>query len=208
MTRSVLGLLLLALWTGLFASACSDEEDCINCPPVVPDFVPQTSPEAVVANLVEAYRKRNIEEYSRLLAPEFIFKFQPVDVQHVGAEFWTRDQDTTGTDALFGTPLVSQITLVVTHGSATLTEEIGFPPGTMTIRLDTVQLEVDQTDGITWLVRDIQDMFFRAGNQDNGENPDFWFLLEWRDVPTRLASQGAPTGGGATWGFIKTMYQK
>lgn len=160
-------------------------------PQPIAEFVPQTSPEAVVANLVASYRLQNIEEYSRLLAPEYIFKFQPVDAAQLETEFWTRDQDTTGTDALFSTPLVSQITINLTHGNAVPTNEVDFPPGTMTIRINQTQLEVDQTDGITWLAQDIQDMFFRQGDFEAGEDSTNWFLIEWRDIPT----SGAPRLG-------------
>ncbi len=78
----------------------------------------------------------------------------------------------------------------------------------MNIRINQVQLVVDQTDGITWLVIDTQDMFFRPGNPDLGESPDLWFLIEWRDIPSAAAPRVSPaTEEPATWGLLKTIYE-
>jgi len=167
------------------------------------------SPESAVGNLVEAYRQRDFEEYSKLLAPEFIFKFQPVDVQQVETEFWTRHQDTRGTYNLFKTPLVSHITINLTYEPAVPAPVSDFPPGTMWIRISQTLLEVDQIDGITWFVQDVQDMYFRRGDERYGENPAIWFLLEWRDVQPPDSLQAAAGGEQqATWGWLKTLYRR
>lgn len=76
----------------------------------------------------------------------------------------------------------------------------------MKIEIDQTQLEVDQTDGITWRVTDPQDMFFRPGQTSAGENPDRWFLLEWRDIPDGLILHGPAATEPATWGLLKPLY--
>jgi hypothetical protein len=159
------------------------------------------SPEQVVEELVQAYVSRDIDRYMPLLAPEFVFWFQPSDAQDLGGDFWTRDQDSVGTDALFRTPLVSDIRVELTYGNA---EE--FAPGVMAIQVTHTLLEVDQVDGITWRVDgDLQHMFFRRGREMAGEDPDRWFLVDWRDTP---AGAGAPSPAveTVTWGRLKALY--
>src|SRR5215468_6064970 len=56
-----------------------------------------TSPESLIANLQVSYRNREIEHYAVLLAPEYIFKFQPIDANDIGTPSWSREQDSTGT---------------------------------------------------------------------------------------------------------------
>ena len=73
----------------------------------------------------------------------------------------------------------------------------------------TTNLEVDQTDGITWTSSDQQDMFFRKGEATAGEDTTRWFLFEWRDLESRTGS--SPMGRPvpvlpSTWGKIKTLY--
>lgn len=107
-------------------SACG-EDDIVE--PPRSEYLALTSPENLVENLQTAYRKQNIEEYAKLLAPEFRFKFQSVDASEIGLEYWNKDQDSTGTDALFRTPLVSDIRIDLPHTRAQDPTEVGFDPG-------------------------------------------------------------------------------
>lgn len=175
-------------------------------PPPVSAYRPQTSPESVVHNLQTAYRERNIGEYARLLAPEFAFMFQPPDAERLGTDFWTRDPDSVGTGNLFSTSVVVSISIALTHGPAQPVGEVGFPAGAMKIRITGTQLEVQQADGTSFLVEDMQDMFFRAGNVSLGEDPSEWFLIEWRDIPSQAAASAPWSGGLVTWGGIKSRY--
>jgi hypothetical protein len=182
----------VALIVAVASSSLLSVKGCIFSPkkedPVdITEIVPQTSPENVVKNLQAAYRLRRIEEYAKLLASDFEFWFQPEDGNNIGTDFWTRDLDSLGTLALFTTERVSNITIELIHGPAEPTNELNMPPGTMHIRIDQTQLEVDETEGTTWLATDLQDMFFRRGLVDAGEDTTHWFLLEWRDIPISLA---------------------
>ncbi len=192
---------------------------CIFAPgtddPVPPkEYLPQTSPENVVNNLATSYERREIEQYAKLLDPEFIFKFQTADVpEGLERDYWNRDEDSTGTGALFdATTLVSTITLDL---GAYESEDAGRPdlPGGRRIRLTHVKLEVEQVDGITYLVQgDIQDMYFRKGSVEAGTDSTYWYLVEWQDLvggggaPSRGLTPVAsdPSGGvqDANWGQI------
>src|SRR5262245_14631435 len=114
-----------------------------------------TAPESLITNLQVAYRTREWNNYHKILAPEFIFKFQPLDASELGYDFWTHDQDSTGTKALLSTTEVSQIKIELTYnGRDTTVNFPGTPLDSLKIRIIATDLEVDQTDGTTWVVTD------------------------------------------------------
>jgi len=78
------------------------------------------------------------------------------------------------------------------------------PVDSLKIRISTVDLQVDQTDGVTWVVTDQQDLFFRKGLTANGENPNYWWIYEWDDLPTLSAPAIAVRS--ITWGSLKARY--
>ena len=199
----VLSFLLLAV--GLMG--CDDdvvEPPCGDLCPSSPYSSP-TAPESLITNLQVSYRNREIEHYAELLAPEFIFKFQPIDANDIGTPFWTRDQDSTGTRALLTTPEVSDIRLNLIHGGRDQTIDTTPPVDSLKIRIITTDLQVDQTDGTTWVVNDQQDFFFRQGKAINGEDPTHWFIYEWDDLPS-LASPRPFVVKSITWGKVKSRY--
>jgi len=174
------------------------------------------APERLIVNLQVSYRRKEISPYARILAPEFKFKFQEVD-QVENGEFWTFTEDSTGTKALFDSPLVGSISIQLEHLPPEEPSELGFDPDVKKVRINFVQLEVDQLDGTTLLVTDLQDMYFRPGRKANGEDPEHWFLLEWRDIPSagspRLSRLGAVDGATAltdethaftSWGALRS----
>ena len=146
------------------------------------DYKPLTSPENVMNNLIVSYRRREIEKYAEFLDKEFIFRFQDGDEPpDLGRNFWTHDEDSTGTAALFSSAAVQDIFIDLTYRDAEEATEVGFDEGTMKIRVTPMKLTVDDVNGTTYLVEgDIQDMFFRHGD---GADSTIWSLIEWRDIP-------------------------
>jgi len=195
----------LFLFAGLLASCDADVE-----PPPAPHapYASPTAPESLITNLQLSYRQREIKEYAKLLAPEFRFKFQSLDANDIGTDFWTRDQDSTGTRALLTATLVSEIRINLLYGARDTTINFhGTPLDSLKIRIINTDLQVDQTDGITWVITDQQDFFFRQGKVQNGEDPTHWFIYEWDDIPT-VAAPGLETGGTTTWGNLKNLYER
>ena len=190
----------------LLLGGCGDDPHSEGWPPW--SYLEPTSPENLIENLQTAYLAHEIDGYSPLLAPEFVFKVQPVDVAVFG-EFFTRDRDSTGTAALFNSPIVSAIRIDLPHGPATVPTDTAFAAGTMTIRIQPTFLEVDEVGEITWQVDgDIQDLFFRRGNPDDGEAPARWFIIEWRDLPGGRAAVGSELSiVPMTWGRLKSIYR-
>jgi len=198
MRRRVVWFLALAV---LPAAGCDDSTG-------VPEFHYRdvTTPENVVLNLEDAYRRRDTDEYAKLLAPEFRFVFQPQDVFDLGKEFLNRDQDIAGTTALFTTAQVAHIQLFFVSGSPVAAADTTLPADAVRIRANQVQLQVDETSGISWVVTDVQDFYLRPGRPANGESAADWYLLEWRDLPTAFPPRIQPSGP-ITWGKLKMLYK-
>jgi hypothetical protein len=199
----------LILTFSILIAACNDKvvaPPCALCPYAAP-----TAPESLITNLQVSYRERDCAAYARILAPEFRFRFQPIDANTIGKEFWTFVPDSAGTCALFSSPEVSEIRIQLTYGGRDSTIDISPPVDSLTIRIVTSDLQVDQTDGVTWVVSDQQNMFFRKGLAARGENPNHWWIYQWDDLPT-LSSAGPPRTPGptpaklTTWGGLKARY--
>jgi hypothetical protein len=206
---SVICIVLLAAFAGSGCIFSPDKEP----PKETQNYVPQTTPENVLVNLQVSYRRREITQYAKLLHPEFIFKFQTVDIENVGKEFWTRDEDSTKTANLFEADPVTEIKIDLTYGRADDDIDIDMEPGTKHIRVNPTFLEVEETlaaGNTTFRVDgDIQDMFFVRGAEADSTT---WYLWEWRDLPSGSGS-GAPGLGpdsegvspsGTTWGRLKS----
>ena len=191
--RNVL-LLGVAVLTGCIFSPKKEDPTPVHDP-----YSQPTAPESLITNLQASYRNREIEHYAAILAPDFIFKFQPLDANDIGTPFWTRDQDSTGTRALLTTTEVSDIRINLIYGARdTAINFPGTPLDSLKIRIITTDLQVDQTDGTTWVVTDQQDMFFRKGIETNGEDPTHWWLYEWDDLPTLAAPGVRPLSAGTS----------
>ncbi len=218
----VLGALLAVSGAGCIFSPTTTEP-----PPPRTQYVEPTSPENQMENLQVAYRRYlsdGIDEYAKILAPEFRFYFQDGDEPNgLGRNYWLRDEDSTGTAALFRSPEVTNIQIDLNYGKATVPNEVDMPDGALKVRVSPTNLTVDDRSGITYEVTgDIQDMFFRKGLVENaGEDTTAWYLFEWRDIPAgggnsaapdgglTLAGRDAPVDGGArtvTWGALMQRF--
>lgn len=203
--------LLAVLLVAAVPLGCSDDFPTPSKPKQA-EYLEPTSPENVVHNLIEAYTHKESGGYASLLAPEFTFKLQPKDALRFSLDALSRNLDLAATQGIFTSASVSAIQIVLTHTDAEPAAESGFPPGTMRVRVNPTFLSIGYS-GAAWTVDgDIQDLFLRPGNAEAGENPDHWFLAEWRDIPD-------PSAGGAvgpvsdpvpvdhlSWGWIKMAF--
>ena len=188
-----------------FAIGCDDEEPGPSGPPN-PEYEPLTSPENLIVNLQASYIRRDIEQYAQLLAPEFRFQFQPIDQTEIGKEFWTHDEDSVGTRALLTTPEVAVIRISLLYSGKDSTIDKTPPADSVRIRIQTTDLQVEQTNEVAWVVVDQQDMFFRKGISANGENPAHWFMYEWDDLPSLASPRPLTPVLTTTWGTLKSKY--
>lgn len=176
---------------------------CTPREPMAPIVLDQSSPEAVVATLDEAWRRKDPDIYAALLRHDFVFRFQPGQAPSGGTDPWTRGEDVTAVHALFTSPLFEDIRTALTIGPAAPATDV---PGAMHVRISPMILELDVFPDVTFRVNDaVQDMFFRNGDPDRGEDPALWYLVEWRDIPTKSAAVAVEQ---TTWGLIKTLGQQ
>lgn len=176
-----------------------------STPPVPTDYKPLTEPDNVIHNLEESYRRREVEPYAELLAPEFRFVFQPDPGDPPGtSRQWNRNQDSTGTGNLFRASEVTQIRIELLRGEAAPATEAGLEH-TMKIRVLGTFLDVDLDNGTTLRVSgDVQDYFVRRGDPDAGED-ERWYLVEWRDISGAALALN-PEAEDISWGQIKNLF--
>ena len=170
----------------------------VGCYDIVPPPPPFTNlsedlghPDSLINDLQVSYRRREINPYANLLAPEFIFVFQEDDAVGLPVGFWNKDEDSTGTASLFDAVQVVDIRITLNWFD---------PEPAVTTALEDAQrvavitnLDVDIDGGATTLrvPGDQQHFYFRPGKEDRGEDPNRWFLSEWRDLGN-AGGAGAP----------------
>ena len=185
--------LLFALLALVSVTGCKEE---IDKPP--DEYLPQTTEDNVLNNLQVAYRQRDIREYSKLLANDFQFYFDPATRQQLGIEFWTRTTDSLQTQGLFESPEVTKIVIDLKWParSATGAGFLGDRAGWKKLFLTDVYLDVDfapvgQPEPTTFRVEDQrQRYYFRQGKTypPSGAGDTLMYIVEWRDDGTAGAS--------------------
>lgn len=188
-------------------SGCFKPSDCVPGEPGCeggPIYSLDLShPDSLLQDIEESWRRREINEYIKLMAPEFVFVFQQDDAFGIPEGFWNRDDDSTGVANIFDSPEVTAIRTDLTwgqpeSGQLTTTEE----EATRSIVFDTF-LDVDLNGGETTLRvdGDVQWFFFRRGDEAKNEPTDRWYIIEWQDLgsttkprtqPHPLASEAPP----------------
>lgn len=200
---------LFGVVTAMLVASCGDKD--IVDPGL--DYLRQTSPENVLANLQTAYKARDIEGYSALLSDDYHFYFDDGTRQRESLpEFWLKQEDPGCTALLFDSPEVSDIRIHLTFGS--LREAAA--PGVVYLDVLDTFLEVDlvpslqRPEGLTLRIDgQRQRFYFRKGRTMQDTDSDTWYIIEWRDYGV----QGAPSTSAArtavestTWGAIKAHY--
>jgi hypothetical protein len=184
--RPLLALAVLALLLPLALGTTGCEKDPIE---VVDVYLPQISEDNVLHNFQVAYRRRDIVQYSKLLADDFQFYFDPVTRGELGIQFWTRTEDSLKTELLFTSPEVTKIAIDLKWPAKTAQPSNQLPPRdiwTYYVIRD-VFLDVDFAPAgqevTTFRVEDqFQRFFFRRGKSPTPAADDtLVYIVEWRD---------------------------
>jgi hypothetical protein len=175
-------------------------------------FLTPDSPANALHNVRLACERRDFESYKAALAPEFRFLFPaPGEEAPVSCRTgtWTLDDELKAMERLFAWTELERIRVSFPHGEAEPASEVGME-GTWRIRVTDHYLEVTAPPN-AWVSKDdLHEFYFRAGKESAGENPQHWFLLEWREI--LLQQKPAPLQGGPTpvlgthWSQIKCLF--
>ena len=197
--------LLLGGIVALLASGCIFKPD--PDPPVPPRDIYSmdlSHPDSLITDLQVSYRRREINPYATLLAPEFIFVFQEDDAVNLPVGFWNKDEDSTGTRSLFESVAVVDVRITLNWFAPEPALTTG---GEEAQRIAVItNLDVDIDGGVTTLrvPGETQHFFFRLGREENGEDTARWYMSEWRDLGgTPSAPRGSvePLSSGAAVDF-------
>lgn len=212
------GVFLLMLTLYLVAGCSDTEKQVIIDPPPPTD---RLQPSDVVTALVYSYKHRDTVEYSRILASDFQFWFDPDTRPDNVPEFWTRLQDSTGTGNLFRATDVTDIRITLTYGADVADNTIGHR-GWRKIRVTDTFLEVDKVPPVGEVLTlrvdgDVQDFYLRKGRTPadtlaSSPTSKQWYLVEWHDLArlSALKEAGATPAASqpTTWSRFKALYAK
>jgi hypothetical protein len=200
------------LLLGLFG--CGGEDDpCVNCPP--------PRPADPLEELQLAYKRRDMGQYTRLLADDFAFCFDPDMRPAAPQPCWDRAADSAATARLFAAVDITDIRITLTSGADVPVNEPGKEKWRR-IRVTDTFLEADRQppvgEVITYRVDgDTQDFYFRKGRSPadtlaTSPTSKEWFLVAWDDLGRLNGSAAAAAAGpkpavqNTTWGSVKLLF--
>ena len=206
--KTLLGLLLLPLF--VFVPACSDESPTT---PVAPYQSLDGDKDNVLANLQKAYGERNLDEYKRLFATDFVSYFSAEDygLGRVDVTQWDRGAELMAAENLFdanGTRPASaiQLQLIYAQGEGDWTRKTP-PAGASAAGAEVYEKVVSyklsiQTDDVVYITgQPIPSLFTVRRTNDE------WQIVTWEDVYKKKDQQAA---AGATeqmtWGATKYLW--
>lgn len=184
--RAVSILFFLTLGAGF--SGCIFESSSPSLETRIRDYEAPDSPGHLLNNLSLSLEKQDLDRYLEVLAPEYHFVFFPEPGDLCGSGTWGASQDSLSTALLFLDPAVLNIQADIHHGPAAPASEVDME-GTWRILASNVSFNFRMRDATYTTEGDPHEFFFRPGRAGDGEDPDRWFLVEWRDLSGRA---GAP----------------
>ncbi len=162
----------------LTATGCLFSPEKKSDPPTDPGgtYLAPTSPENVLHNLEEAYRNREIQRYTALIADDYVFEASEADLE-VDFDYLNYDQEIETHENMFRN--VDNITITLDHNGAVPSDRAAYPPedGYMKILVPAVRIDVlsriaDETSG--------ELITFRV----NGDPAVFIFEPDFTKTPT------------------------
>jgi hypothetical protein len=162
--------------------------------PVESNYLPQTSPENVIANLQTAYAERKIDEYKKLFSDDFTFVFNPadpIDPNHPSPPQWGLADELDVTENMFADELVTKIDFSsYVLGVPAQLDSNDYRPRAWKVRVDQANLQVytRKPDGtlLTLLVDGATEVFFFVEEPTKPSPVDgrpTWYIFRWEDQP-------------------------
>lgn len=199
----------------LLIVGCSSDGKKKNTEPDPSLYLPQTSVDNILANLIRAYQEKNAEEYAKLFDPSYQYTFAPQDV---GGPYniptsWGRAEELTSATRMFEGALNRD---GYAPESITLSFTIGVPTGTeldstwTKVVLSNVYLSVlarspsSQDPLIYQVIGDKEDFYFvETSETAPGTQQKVWKIVRWEDKPIMGAT---PATQNTSWGRIKANW--
>jgi hypothetical protein len=173
-------------------------------PPQPSNYLPQTSPANVMANLQTAYGDRNIAEYRKLFTDDFTFVFNPLDPSdpdHPNPASWGLVDEMQATENMFKDELVTKIELSsYSLGVPEPVDSLTYGPRAWKVRVDQANLQVatrtPENELLTLVVDGTTEMFFfrEEPTKPVGGRPT-WYIFRWEDQPITSKSPPVAASG-------------
>lgn len=165
-----------------------------------------TQIENLLADLEQAWIRREIDRYADLLSEDFVFVFQEDDADGIPNGYWNKSEDVLGVGRIFNSSQVTAIRSDLTWGQPQdgETTKINEELATRLIVFDTF-LDVDLDGGETTLRidGDVQWFYCQMGDENQGEDPSRWYIVEWQDLGSTTLAAVEPS----SWGRLKQGIQ-
>ncbi len=188
-----IGLMAIALVAVSVLAGCpwSPEPDDGGGDPVS-NYLPQTSPANVLANLQTAYSERKIEEYRKLFTEDFTFVFNPLDPEdpeNPNPDQWGIADELEATKNMFEDELVTKVELTsYTMQVPEVADSVSYGPDAWKVRVDETNLQVatrlPDGDVLTLVVQGTTEVFyFREDDTKPVGGRPTWYIFRWEDQP-------------------------
>jgi hypothetical protein len=190
--------------------ACASATTGTNPPPPPPDFLPRTSPENLLRNLIAAYRLRNAAEYESLLAHPFTFILSLEDQQKPDMpDRWGRDTEVAIHERMFDSERVQTLMLDYDIGPTIWDAE----EGKYSVVIRHVNLYLygatpgHPTEAHEFRVTDNRSKFWfrKNGWLWPGTQDSVWSIALWADSPAG-PRESPGVSEAISWGSIKALF--
>jgi hypothetical protein len=171
---------------------------------------PETA-DILMNNFLHSYGEMNLEEYNRVLHPDFRFIFQPFDVEDLGlpTDYIDQDDELIIANNMFQglvEPVIAQIHFNIFNPAGVWEPSAhpDFPPPAMS-RIYLIDMAVFRPTHTTILIEGYAEFFAVARDSviEGGSVVPYWELLGHRDL-TGMAQQATEN---TTWGQFKWLYR-
>jgi hypothetical protein len=196
----------------MVAAGCKEEKKLTPPPPPASDYLPASSAANVLANLKTAYETKNLAEYRKLFAEDFVFSFIPPGLSDLDntlppVDGWELADELTSTEIMFNDTSVGKIEL---HhwdiGTAEPAESLYYGPRAFRVVAGNVDLTVKILDTYEGLILSVEGsaerFYFREEpSRRASDGLPTWLIFRWEDFPA-----GRPKVERTSWGEIKAAF--
>jgi hypothetical protein len=206
-----LGLIML-VGLSISVSGCDKNSDVAGPQDHLAEYAFPDSPEALMRNFSKAYVGMDLDAYRNVVGADYRFKFQSVDVDHLGlpSDHLTCQEEIQVADHMFhggGAEPIAKITVQVLEpqtGWMELGADPNFPGAHRAVF--SLVMTIERPGETTLEIAGLQEFFAfsRDTTLSGGIRTEYWQLVGQID---RTQSSWAKGVGSISWGAVKNMYR-